>query len=81
MRLTFLEVEKRNESFLASVKHLECALREAEKFPEYPEHNMLVQELLELREGLITRMLSYVKTTDKGMMVRIHQLQIAMESR
>lgn len=74
----FLKVSERNDTWVKAMRAIEEAFSCASALPEYPENNALLLELQDMAEGLKTRLVAYAKTTDKHMMVRIHQMDVIL---
>lgn len=68
------EVQRRNEAFVGAVKHLHEAQKLVNSMVEYPEMNALALEIEDALTGAKTRITSMAKTSDKNLMIRVHQI-------
>lgn len=68
------ETERRNEAFVGAVKHLREAQVLVDSMVEYPEMNALALEIEDALTGAKERITSMAKTSDKNLMIRVHQI-------
>jgi hypothetical protein len=68
------EVKNRNEAWIGAVKHVREAQKLLNSMIEYPEMNALALELEDAVSGAKTRITSMAKTSDKNLLIRVHQI-------
>lgn len=67
------EVKHRNETFIEAIEKLNDVYKIVNSLPEYPEFNILFQSLKDMEENFRDRLVSTAKTTDKNLIIRLHQ--------